>query len=138
MNPAELAREYVALRSAHAEAAEEAERLSRLLRATADQLRDHLDLGEAVPAGPGRYVVLTRPERRPAARVLEEGVAEFREVLLSLDLIERKEITTRPSVSAIRKAAPVLAAHGVPVERLLIEPEGVPVLSVVNPEGGNE
>lgn len=131
-----LALDYAWTAKAHAEAAEELERLSVKLSELRHDLRAHLSVGEAVDAGPHGWVVLTPPAKRLPARVDRSGVEHYAEQLLSLGLVKEERTLSRPKVADIRANAAALAAHGVPLERILVEPVAQPTLEVVAKDGG--
>lgn len=131
-----LALDYAWTVKAHAEAADELERLSAKLSELRHDLRAHLSLGEAVDAGPHGWVVLTPPAKRLPARVDRSGVEAYAEQLMQLGLVREERTLSRPKVSDIRANAAALAAHGVPLDRILVEPVAQPTLEVVARDGG--
>ena len=64
------------------------------------------------------------------------ALVEFREDLLGVGLVREETVLTRPKVSEVRDKAAALAAHGVPIDRVLVEPVGQPELEVVPRDGG--
>jgi len=130
-----IALEYAWCRKAHTEALAEVTRLEEKLRDAESILRAELTVGEAVDAGPHGWVVLTPPAKRLPARVDRAGVQAYAEQLIQLGLVREERTLTKPKVSDIRSQAAALAAHGVPLERILIEPAAPPTLEVVEKGG---
>jgi len=126
-----MAREFAQVELARMEAQQEADRLT----ARADELRAaltaHMTMGEAVDAGPMGWVVMAPPARRPSMRVREDGLEKYREAIAGLGLTEQVTTWTRPKVSDLRANAAALAAHGVPFQDVVYEPQAQPVLTVV-------
>lgn len=126
-----MAREFAQVELARLEAQQEADRLT----ARADELRAALTatmtMGEAVDAGPMGWVVMAPPSRRPAMRVREDGLEKYREAIAGLGLTEQVTTWTRPKVSDLRSHAAALAAHGVPFQEVVYEPQATPVLTIV-------
>lgn len=126
-----MAREFAQVELARMEAQQEADRLS----ARADELRAALTaqmtMGEAVDAGPMGWVVMAPPARRPSMRVRDDGLEKYREAIAGLGLTEQVTTWTRPKVSDLRAHAAALAAHGVPFQEVVYEPQATPVLTIV-------
>jgi hypothetical protein len=126
-----MAREFAQVELARLEAVDELARLTN----RADDLRAHLvatmTMGEAVDAGPMGWVVMAPPSRRPSMRVREEGLDKYREAIAGLGLTEQVTTWTRPKVSDLRANAAALAAHGVPFEAVVYEPQPQPTLTIV-------
>ena len=130
-----IALEYAWCRKAHMEALAEVTRLEEKLREAESILRAELTVGEAVDAGSHGWVVLTPPAKRLPARVDRAGVQAYAEQLIQLGLVREERTLTKPKVSDIRSQAAALAAHGVPLDRILIEPAAPPTLDVVEKDG---
>jgi len=126
-----MAREFAQVELARLEAEDELARLTR----RADELRGSLvatmTMGEAVDAGPLGWVVMAPPARRPSMRVREDGLEKYREAIAGLGLTEQVTTWTRPKVSDLRANAAALAAHGVPFEAIVYEPQPAPSLTIV-------
>lgn len=127
--------DYAWCRKAHMEALAEVTRLEEKLREAESILRAELTVGEAVDAGPHGWVVLTPPAKRLPARISPEGVSRHREQLLELGLVREEMMVTRPKVADVRAKAAALAAHGVPLHEILVEPAARPTLEVVEKDG---
>lgn len=127
--------DYAWFRKAHMEALAEVTRLEEKLREAESILRAELTVGEAVDAGPHGWVVLTPPAKRLPARISPEGVSRHREQLLELGLVREEMMVTRPKVADVRAKAAALAAHGVPLHEILVEPAARPTLEVVEKDG---
>lgn len=127
--------DYAWCRKAHMEALAEVTRLEEKLREAESILRAELTVGEAVDAGPHGWVVLTPPAKRLPARISPEGVSRHREQLLELGLVREEMMVTRPKVADVRAKAAALAAHGVPLHQILVEPAARPTLEVVEKDG---
>lgn len=125
------AREYAQVELARLEAEQELARLTQ----RADELRGalvaHMTMGEAVDAGPMGWVVMAPPARRPSMRVRDDGLEKYREAIAGLGLTEQVTTWTRPKVSDLRANAAALAAHGVPFEAVVYEPQPSPTLTIV-------
>lgn len=132
-----LAREFAQVELARMEAQEELARLTTRADELRQHLTAHLTMGEAVDAGPMGWVVMAPPTRRPAMRVREEGLEKYREAIAGLGLTEQVATWTRPKVSDLRANAAALAAHGVPFQEVVYEPQAQPVLTIVPKDGGN-
>jgi len=125
------AREFAQVELARLEAEQELSRLTERANELRAALVAGMTMGEAVDAGPMGWVVLTPPARRPSMRVREDGLEKYREAIAGLGLTEQVTTWTRPKVSDLRANAAALAAHGVPFQEVVYEPQATPTLTIV-------
>ena len=130
-----MAREFAQVELARLEAEQDLARLTQRADELRGALSGSMSMGEAVDAGPMGWVVMAPPARRPAMRVREDGLEKYREAIAGLGLTEQVQTWTRPKVSDLRANAAALAAHGVPFEAIVYEPQPAPVLTIVPRDG---
>lgn len=130
-----LAIEWVRLTEALALARQEVTDLATHEYEIRHDLEAVLTVGEAVAAGKYGHVAYVLPTAKGAARVIPAGLAEYDEQLTALGLVTEKVVRTKPGVRELRAAAAQLAAHGVPLSAVLMEPEPHPELTLVPNEG---
>ncbi len=127
----QLATEWARLHDAQALARTELDILTRALHEVQHDLEAALTVGEAVAAGRYGHVAYVLPPAKGAAWVIATGVAEYSEQLRALGLIVARSVDTKPGVRELRSHAAQLAAHGVPLGALLLEPEPHAELTLV-------